>query len=201
MFKFKSRLDHAQAISESYDDDKLIERFNTYCACTENDYDAVYYNDDCALDGYSYAYIVHSCRDGSSYDVNDVYICYAEDGPKSTNCLREFIDDNQIMKMNLYFLVNNVSWLNDAYDDYLETFADDDSISIQDWVENIILYHDNDDDKKNYGIDSSIMIMKVFSSRFSDIYHHSSEKQIQNATRTMHDRTDIFPDDFIEKNL
>lgn len=201
MFKFKSHLDHAQAISESYDDDKLIEYFDTYCVKTHNDYDAVCYNDDCALDGYSYAYIAHTCRDGSSYNVNDTYICYTEDGPKSTNCLREFIDDNQIMKMNLYFLANNASWLNDAYDDYLEILADDGSISIQDWVENLVFYHDKDDDKKNYGIDSSIMILKTFSSHFSKIYHHSSEKQVQHAKEIIEDRTDIFPENFIEENL
>ena len=201
MLKFKSRLDYAQEITKSYDDDELIERFDTYCTCTHNDYDAVYYNDDHALDGYSYAYIASSCRDGSSYDISDTYICYTEDAPKSTNCLREFIDDNQTMKMNLYFLANNVPWLNDLYDNYLETLAEDDSVSIQDWVENIVFYNDNDYDKKSYDIDSSAIILKVFSSRFSDIYNHSSEKQIQNATKIIYDRTDIFTDDFVEDNL
>ena len=94
-----------------------------------------------------------------------------------------------------------VERFNDAYADYLQSLADDSDVSIQDWIENIIFYHDNDRDRKDYGIDTFGMLLKPFSSHFSEIYHHSSEKQIQNATKIIRDRTDIFPDDFIEMNL
>ena len=94
-----------------------------------------------------------------------------------------------------------VERFNEAYADYLQSLADDSNVSIQDWIENIIFYHDNDRDRKDYGIDTCGMLLKPFSSHFSEIYHHSSEKQIQHAKEIIEERTDIFPDDFIEKNL
>lgn len=94
-----------------------------------------------------------------------------------------------------------VERFNDAYADYLQSMVDNRDVSIQDWIENIIFYHDNDRDRKDYGIDTFGMLLKPFALRCLDICRHSSAKQIQYAKTIIKDRTDIFPEDFIEANL
>lgn len=199
MFKFKSRFEIAQDVTDAYDDDELFARFNEYCDNCNNPDDMIFYNDEEFLEPFSKDEIA----DYASYKYcsTDMYVRMTIYGFESDNYLRNLIDDGYVHDMNRDFLCRDDVELQNAYDDYLESLADDDDISIQDWVENILLYHDNDGDKKYYDIDSSAMIMEIFTLDFSDIYHHSSEKQIQNATKIIRDRTDIFPDDFIEKNL
>ena len=196
MFKFKSRLDIAKDVINSYDEEKLFARFNDYC---EDFYDAVFYNDSEFLSMFS----KDDIADYASYKYrpNDTYVRLTPYGFESTNRLRDLIDGYYIEDVGYSLLQNDDIELQNAYDDYLKSLAEDDSVSIQDWVENIVFYNDNDYDKKSCDIDSSAMIVKKFTEHFSTIYNRSNQKAVQYATKVIKERTDIFPDDFIEKNL
>lgn len=196
MLKFKSRLGIAKDVINSYDDDELFTCFSDYC---EDFYEAVFYNDSDFLSMFS----KDDIADYASYKYRprDTYVRLTIWGFESTNRLRDLIDDYCVENMGYYMLDNDDIALQNAYDNYLESLTDDNSISVQDWVDNIIFYHDNDYDKKSCDIDSSAMIVKKFTEHFSTIYNRSNQKAVQQAITIIKERTDIFPDDFIEKNL
>ena len=199
MFKFKSRFEIAQDVADSYDNEELFSRFNKYCDEGNDVDDMIYYNDSEFLEAFSKDEIADYAS--YKYRSTDTYVRMTIYGFESDNYLRNLIDDGYIHDMNRDFLRHDDVELQIAYADYLETLAADDSISIQDWIENIIFYHDNDDEKKYYGIDSSALVLEALTLYFSDIYNRSSEKQIQHAKEITEKRTDIFPENFIEENL
>lgn len=198
MFKFKSRFEIAQDITDAYDDEELMTRFNDYCDKNKDPDNLIFYNGDEFLSMFSKTEIADTVS--YNYYSNDTYVRLTPCGFESANYIRDLLDDDCIRDMNRNLLRDDDEELQKAYDDYLESLAYDNDISIQDWVENIVLYHDSDDDKKYYGIDSSEMIEYLFTLNFSKIYNHSLGKQIQYAKAIMKDRTDIFSD-FTEIDL
>lgn len=201
MFKFKSRLDIAKDVTNSYDDDELFARFDDYLEKNNASFDEyVHCNDDEFLSGFTKDEIANYAS--YKYRPNDPYVRLTTWGFESTNYLRNLIDDDYIYEMIIDLLMDDDVELQNAYDDYLETLANDDSISIQDWVDNIVLYYDSDNyEKKSFDIDSSAMIVKKFTEHFSTIYNRSNQKAVQYATKVIKERADIFPDNFIEKNF
>lgn len=201
MFKFKSREEIAHDITDSYDDDELFERYNNYLEDGYASFDEyIHENDDEFLSAFTKEEIANYAS--YKYRFNDPYVRATTWGFESADYLRNLIDDDCVCEMIISLLMDDDAEFQNAYDDYLESLANDDSISIQDWVENIIFYNDSDSyDKKCYGIDSSAMIVKKFTEHFSTIYNRSNQKAVQYATKVIKERTDIFSDDFIEKNL
>ena len=191
-----SRLDTAQKVSDLCDDYDLLSRFNDYCDFCNPD-NHVYPN----IRRYISTFPKEQISASPQYRRHDNFFCSTSNGLKSAKNIRDLIDDDKTYKMNVLFLLNDDQMLNQIYSNYLDTLVEDNNTSIQEWVENLIFYHDEDKESQDFGINSFQLIMKKFIENFFIICHHSSQKTIKTATKIINDRTDIFPDDFIEKNL
>lgn len=199
MIKFKSRSEVAKDVVGSYDENKLFSRYNDYCEMNNNIDDMVYYNDS----GFLSMFSKDEIADYASYKYRstDNYVQLSIYGFVSSNYLDDLIKDCNISDMNNCFLQNYDSEFQVAYEEYLDDLAEDETVSIQDWVENIIFYSDEDKANRRIGIYSFDIILEKFTEYFAVIYNHSDKKAIEAATTTIKERTDIFPVYFIETNL
>ena len=198
MFQFGSCLEIAdETMLKHHSNDELLERFNNYCEHTNNSHNKIYYNGDEFLSMFTKAEIADYAT--YKYRLCDDFVRVEDYGFVSANDVYDLI--NNSYEMDAYYLQNEDYELKTAYDLYLQSLVKDEVVSMEDWVENILHFYDGDKEEHEYDVNSFPAIMKIFSSHFSEIYHHSSEKQIQHAKEIIEERTDIFPDDFIEANL
>lgn len=199
MRKFKSCLDIANDLIHHYDNDKLLRTFNNNCEKTANPDSMVFYNDDDFLDLFG----KNEIADYASYKYhsNDRYVKTTVYGFESSNRLRDLISKEDLETMTIVLLKTDNPELFQGISNYFQSLVKNCFISIQDWVDNIVFYHDQDQEKKLYGIDSSIPMLTIFRMNFSNIYKQSSERQVEHALKTIHERNDLFSENFIANHL
>lgn len=72
MFKFKSRLEIADEVFRSYDNEELFTRFNDYCDRINDPYSRLYYNDNEFLSMFSKDEIANDAS--YKYKIGDPYV-------------------------------------------------------------------------------------------------------------------------------
>lgn len=200
MFKFKSRLEIADEVFRSYDNEELFTRFNDYCDRINDPYSRLYYNDNEFLSMFSKDEIANYAS--YKYKIGDPYVrLTAHHGFESSCHIRDILRDYEISDMIDFFLDHDDYDLHKAYVDYLEDLVEDEDISIRDWAENFLFYYDNEKANRTDGIYCSHVIMSIWTESFPDIYNRSNQKDLKIVHKLIKDRTDVFPDDFIEANL